>query len=194
MPVTSEDNGEHAIAPARVTGIVLAGGLARRMGGQDKGFVELAGKPMVAHVLSRLAPQVGPILINANRNAERYAEFGWPVVGDDVAGFLGPLAGVLTGLGAGLGGALIEQSADVAVADDGQRLQPVFMLARREVLPSLETFLTAGHRKIDAWFAGLRLARADFSDSASSFANVNGPADRDALEAALLEERRDGSS
>jgi molybdopterin-guanine dinucleotide biosynthesis protein A len=216
MPASSEITGDPAIAATRITGLVLAGGLARRMGGQDKGFVELAGQPMVVHVLSRLAPQVGPILISANRNPERYAEFGRPVLGDDVAGFLGPLAGVLTGLRActteflltapcdapllppdlalRLGSALIEQCADVAVADDGDRLQTVFMLVRREVLPSLEAFLAGGQRKIDAWFTGLRLARADFSDCAPSFANVNDPAERDALENALREERRAGSS
>ena len=86
------------IARSDVTGIVLAGGLGRRMGGVDKGLVELDGKPMVAHAIARLAPQVGAIVVNANRNVERYAALGHPVVPDDVGGFAGPLAGLHAGI------------------------------------------------------------------------------------------------
>lgn len=86
------------IASASVTGVVLAGGLSRRMGGGDKGMLVLAGKPMLAHVVDRLRPQVGAMVINANGDAARFAEFGLPVVSDTVAGFVGPLAGVLAGM------------------------------------------------------------------------------------------------
>ena len=88
--------GEHAKAP--VTGVVLAGGLSRRMGGGDKGLLELAGRPMLGHVICRLRAQVGAIVINANGDASRFAAFGLPVVPDTVAGFVGPLAGVLAGM------------------------------------------------------------------------------------------------
>ena len=81
-----------------ITAVVLAGGRATRMGGQDKGLVELAGRPMIAHVLAALAPQVEWILVNANRNLDRYAAFGWPVVRDEDTGFLGPLAGLAAGM------------------------------------------------------------------------------------------------
>jgi molybdopterin-guanine dinucleotide biosynthesis protein A len=81
-----------------VTGIILAGGQSRRMGGGDKGLLDLAGKPMLAHVIDRLRPQVGALAINANGDPARFARFGLPVFADTVAGFVGPLAGVLAGL------------------------------------------------------------------------------------------------
>ncbi|HSN72124.1 MAG TPA: molybdenum cofactor guanylyltransferase MobA [Steroidobacteraceae bacterium] len=193
--------------PDHITGLVLAGGLGRRMGGVDKGLVELAGQPMVAHVLKRLATQVGPILINANRSVERYTAFGYPVVPDDIEGFQGPLAGVLAGLRAAttefvltvpcdspllapdlascLGTELEQQSGEIAVADDGRRLQPVFMLLRSTLAPSLEHFLESGGRKIDRWFAEHRLARADLSHRADTFANVNDPGELAAIEQKL---------
>lgn len=198
------------LATARITGLVLAGGRARRMGGLDKGLVTLAGQPMIAHVLGRLAPQVGPILINANRNPERYAAFGYPVLSDALEGYQGPLAGILTGLRAAttefvltvpcdspllatdlastLADTLLRESADLAVADDGTRLQPVFLLLRRELDASLDEFLASGRRKIDEWFAGHRVARADLRHRLDSFVNVNDPDDRAALETRLASE------
>ena len=86
------------IAREDVTGIVLAGGMGRRMGGVDKGLVPLAGRPLVAHVLERLAPQAGAIIVNANQNRDRYAAYGHPVVADEVGGFAGPLAGLHAGM------------------------------------------------------------------------------------------------
>jgi molybdopterin-guanine dinucleotide biosynthesis protein A len=86
------------VSRADVTGIVLAGGQGRRMGGVDKGWVELAGMPMIAHVLRRLTPQVADILINANQNLERYRALGHPVFADTVGGFAGPLAGLHAGM------------------------------------------------------------------------------------------------
>ena len=83
-----------------VSGIVLAGGLGRRMGGVDKGLQLLHGRPMIAHVLARLAPQVDDIVINANQNLERYAAFGHRVVPDEIGGYAGPLAGLHAGLAA----------------------------------------------------------------------------------------------
>ena len=90
------ETGEHAKAP--VTGVVLAGGRSRRMGGGDKGLLELAGKPMLRHVIDRLAPQVSTTVINANGDPQRFAAFALPVVADTVEGFVGPLAGVLAGM------------------------------------------------------------------------------------------------
>jgi molybdenum cofactor guanylyltransferase len=192
-------SGEH-----RITAIVLAGGRATRMGGVDKGLVELGGRPMIAHVLDLLVPQVDRVLINANRTLDQYASFGWPVVPDDDTGFLGPLAGLAAGLracdtplvltvpcdsplvapdlAARLMDALLRDDAEIAVASDGQWLQPVFLLVRRELLASLEAYLQGGGRKIDRWFDGHRLAKVDFSDRPETFLNVNDPAERAALE------------
>lgn len=191
-----------------ITGLVLAGGLARRMGGEDKGLVELAGRPMVEHVLDSLRPQVGCLLVNANRNPDRYGAYGHPVIADSLAGYLGPLAGVLTALQhctteflvtapcdaplvapdlvERLHDACISAGADLAVASDGERQQPVFLLLRTSLAPSLEAYLAGGGRKIDAWFGQLRVAEADFSDQPDTFVNVNDPEERQRIEARLL--------
>ncbi|HMX17345.1 MAG TPA: molybdenum cofactor guanylyltransferase, partial [Rhodocyclaceae bacterium] len=87
-------------AAAGVTGLVLAGGLGRRMGGADKGLLDYAGRALVAAAIERLRPQVGTLMVNANRNGEAYAAFGFPVLADAVAGFAGPLAGLQAGLAA----------------------------------------------------------------------------------------------
>ena len=182
-----------------ITGIVLAGGQGRRMGGVDKGLVELDGKPLVAHALARLAPQVGAILINANQNVERYAAFGLPVVQDAVGGFAGPLAGLHAGLTVAttthvvtvpcdspflphdlvsrLAAALAKEDAQLAVARTFDQPHPVFALVRRDVLPHLAAFLAAGGRKIDAWYATLATVEVAFDDEADAFRNINTPAE-----------------
>ena len=191
----------HRAKPAdRITGLVLAGGLARRMQGGgsdvDKGLVSLRGAPMIAHVLARLAPQVQTVLINANRNQERYRAFGHAVVPDAVAGFAGPLAGLHAGLKASgtewvvtvpcdspffptdlvakLFDAAQAAGADLAVAKTGGQAHPVFALVRTSLLANLESFLAAGERKIDRWYAPLRTVEVGFPDEAA-FSNINTP-------------------
>jgi len=186
-----------------VTGIVLAGGQGRRMGGVDKGLVDLGGRPLVAHVLDRFAPQVGDVLINANQNTERYAAFGHPVVADAVGGFAGPLAGLHAGLTratrpfvctvpcdspflpadlvARLAAAQAAGDADLAVAKTGTQPHPVFALVRRAVLPHLTGFLAGGGRKIDVWYSTLTVVEVAFDDVEAAFRNIN---TRDELAAA----------
>ena len=178
-----------------VTGIVLAGGQGRRMGGVDKGLLELDGRPMVAHVLARLAPQVGDVLINANQNLDRYRAFGHPVVPDAVGGFAGPLAGLHAGmtqssrefvvtvpcdspflpadLVARLHTALARERAELAVAKTLHQPHPVFALVRRDLLANLAAYLESGGRKIDAWYAALRVVEVGFDDEAEAFRNIN---------------------
>jgi len=190
-----------------VTGLVLAGGLARRMGGIDKGLVPVGGKPMIEHVLAALRPQVGPLMINANRNLETYAGYGVPVVPDTIEGFQGPLAGIFSGLAqtetpyllsvpcdspllapdlvACMFRALSEERADLAVAHDGKRQQPVFLLLRRELAPDLQAYLDGGDRKIDRWFARHKVANADLSHRPETFINVNDEDEQQRLEALL---------
>lgn len=86
------------VATQAITGLILAGGQSRRMGGGDKGLLDLGGRPMLQHVIGRLAPQVGRVVINANGDPARFAAFGLPVVADTISGFVGPLAGILAGL------------------------------------------------------------------------------------------------
>lgn len=178
-----------------VTGLVLAGGLGRRMGGVDKGLVDLDGRPMVTHVIDRLAPQVDALLINANQNAERYGGFGHPVVADRIGGFAGPLAGLHAGLSVAqtpllvsvpcdspflpldlvdrLRAALEADGAQLAVARTGDQPQPVFSLVRRDVVDDLTDYLAGGGRKIDAWYARLALTEVSFDDQPAAFANIN---------------------
>jgi molybdenum cofactor guanylyltransferase len=192
-------------APDRdVTAVILAGGKARRMGGEDKGLIELHGRPLLEYIIAGLRPQVGHILINANRNLDRYRVFGYPVAADTAGSFLGPLAGMATGMQAvttplllavpcdspfvpvalcdRLRRALDEADADISVAHDGIRMQPVFALLRCALLPSLLAYLGEGERKIDGWYARHRLALADFSAEPDVFLNLNTPADRLTLE------------
>ena len=189
-------------AADNVTGIVLSGGKGRRMGGVDKGLVDLGGKPMVAHVLSRLAPQVGDVLVNANQNLDRYRALGYPVVPDEVGGFAGPLAGLHAGLTratrdfaitvpcdspflpetlvARLAEALLREGAQLAVARTFDQPHPVFALVRRDVLPGLAAYLAGGGRKIDAWYAALAVVEVGFDDEADAFRNINTAAELEA--------------
>jgi molybdenum cofactor guanylyltransferase len=176
-----------------VSGIVLAGGLGRRMGGVDKGLQLLRGKPMVEWVLARLSPQVDDIVINANQNLERYQAYGHRVVSDQIAGFAGPLAGLHAGLKAVkhplivtvpcdspfLPIDLVERlhaalgAHDLAVAKTGEQAHPVFALVKRDCRESLEAFLAQGGRKIDAWYAALKVIEVSFDDDAQAFRNIN---------------------
>ena len=177
-----------------ITGLVLAGGMGRRMDSRDKGLVAFRGKPMVAHVIERLAPQVETLIINANRNLDQYGAFGYPVVSDEVSGYAGPLAGLHAGLRActtplivtapcdspflptdlvlRLHAAMEENIAELAVAKTGDQSHPVFTLCTVSLLPSLTAFLESGGRKIDAWYSAHRVAEVRFDDEAA-FANIN---------------------
>lgn len=191
------------IQPNEVTGIVLAGGLGRRMSddgrGIDKGLQPFCQRPMIAHVLDRFAPQVGTVLVNANRNLERYRAFGWPLAPDAIEGFVGPLAGLHAGMSQAatawvatvpcdspflpldlverLAGAIDASAAhgeraQLAVARTGTQAHPVFTLVDCALLPDLQRFLSEGRRKIDAWYAPLRVVEVEFDD-ASAFRNLN---------------------
>ena len=191
-----------------ITAVVLAGGRARRMGGEDKGLIEVAGKPMVTHTIDVLRPQAAEIIVNANRNADTYrAVTGCRVITDIVGGFAGPLAGmasaleasatrllltapcdsplVTVDLGPRLHAALARDGAEIAVAHDGGRMQPVFALLTRDLLPDLLAFLGTGERKIDTWYATRHAVTADFSDILDTFLNVNTPEERARLERRL---------
>ena len=190
-----------------VSGLVLAGGMGRRMGGVDKGLQRLQGRPMVQHVIERLAPQVDEVLLNANRNTDVYARFAYPVVPDQWSDFPGPLAGVHAGLQVSahpllvtvpcdspflpadlvfrLWTALTVQGAEIAVATTDGRLHPVFCLCRRSVLPNLEDFLKGGGRAFHRWYGTLNRVDVPFDDVAAAFENINTPAELAGFEAAL---------
>ncbi len=190
-----------------ITGVVLAGGKGRRMGGCDKGLLSLNGKQMIEHVLQLLAPQVDELLINANRNQEQYAQFGYPVVCDDMDNYQGPLAGIAAALRhctseyiltvpcdspllpTQLAERLYQQAqqtgATITCAHDGIRLQPVFALIHASLLPNLLDYLRSGERKIDRWYQRHSFASVDFSDTLEAFSNINTDQERSKLESLL---------
>jgi molybdenum cofactor guanylyltransferase len=182
------------------------------MGGTDKGLLEIGGKPMVVFVVEALEPQTAAVVVNANRNLERYRELcGCRVVPDRQGNFAGPLAGMASGmeaaetpfvltapcdspllsrrLGARLFHGLQREDAELAVAHDGVRMQPVFALLRRNLLDSMMAYLQSGKNKIDTWYALHNTAICDFSDQSSMFLNINTPEERTELEGRFLEAR-----
>jgi molybdenum cofactor guanylyltransferase len=187
-----------------ITGVILAGGQARRMQGDDKGLLELSGKPMIEHVLERIKPQTGSIIISANRNLEKYSRYGYPVLEDTISGYQGPLAGILSAMihvGTGyiftvpcdtpyLPRDLLNKMLDtmhtdnknICVAFDGQHIHPVIALISCELKNSLEQFLKSGQRKAEIWVKEQNTAVADFSDCADAFVNINTYKDKDLIE------------
>lgn len=186
---------------SHITGLILAGGRGSRMGGVDKGLQTVNNIPMVAHVLARLAPQVGSLMISANRNLSAYATFGLPVWPDANDDFTGPLAGIQAGLQnchtpylvtapcdspflpgnvvSELAKALENTASDIAVAatsgiNSKIQTQPVFMLMKTTLLIDLTTFLNEGGRKIETWYRRLHYTEVVFPD-ALPFRNINTP-------------------
>ncbi len=195
-----------------ITAVILAGGKARRMGGKDKGLLPLNGRPMIEYVIDTLRPQAGKLLINANRNSEQYGRYDLPLVKDMLGDYFGPLVGMASAMQQAqtpllltvpcdspclpadltdrLYQAMEREHADIAVAHDGERMQPVFALLRCTLLPSLLAYLQAGGRKIDTWYQQHKLALADFSSQPETFINVNTPQQRAELESSLSRNTR----
>jgi len=180
---------------AQITAVILAGGMGRRMNGLDKGLVKLNGQPMISYVIDVLKPNVQQVLINANRNAEDYEQFGVDVVADSIEGYQGPLAGFEAGMSQAntpwvftcpcdspiqssqllptMWQRIKHSDANIGLAYDGERTHPVFSLLQTSLLSSLREYLAAGDRKIDRWFAQHKLLTIDCSEYADSFINVN---------------------
>ncbi len=198
------------IATKDITGLILAGGRAQRMGGIDKGLIPFLGKPLIESAIAKLQPQVQTIIINANRNITKYASYGYPVIMDEQPDFSGPLAGfsvalkhcktsyLLTSpcdsplLPSNLAESLIAEMergdfqlvyASSKEADGKIWAQPVFCLMRSNLQESLSSFLSKGDLKIDRWFKELRSGTVIFEDP-QLFANVNTPEELKLLEEA----------
>lgn len=183
---------------SQITGLILAGGRGTRMGTVDKGLQLFRDAPMALHVLMRLSPQVGYIMINANQNIAPYEAFGVPVWQDEMQGFAGPLAGLQTGLihcetdylvtspcdspflpkdlVERLADGLEQNNADIAVAvtgkGDTKQAHPVFCLVKASLLPHLTLYLQEGGRKFDKWYSSLAVAEVHFDDE-DAFRNIN---------------------
>ena len=194
--------------PTKITGVILAGGLARRMNNQDKGLITYKGRPMVSYAIAALTAIADQTIINANRNKEQYKAFGLPVVADQTDSFDGPLAGVLTAMIYTDADVLIvmpcdsplikaehlqkllatrvKNDADVAVAFDGERLHPVFLAIKSSLKTSLQDYLNGGQRKADHWLKQQKMVEADFSDEPEIFVNINTLTELSELEAKSL--------
>jgi molybdopterin-guanine dinucleotide biosynthesis protein A len=182
----------------QITGLILAGGRGTRMGLVDKGLQNFRGAPMALHVMLRLQPQVGELMINANQNLAPYESFGVPVWPDEMQGYAGPLAGMQTGLihcttdylvtapcdspflptdlVQRLADALLAADADLAVAvtgeEEARQVHPVFCLMKASLLQHLTEYLRDGGRKVDAWYRSLNRVEVHFADEAA-FRNIN---------------------
>jgi len=187
-----------------VTGVVLAGGLARRMNNQDKGLIDYHNRPMVSYAVDAMSQVASTVFINANRNLLDYKGFGYQVISDQTDSFDGPLAGILAAMNhtetdilcimpcdsplirAGhltkLISALIDNNADIAVAFDGERIHPVFLALKPSLQTSLTTYLQQGDRKIDLWLFQHNVIKVDFSNEANVFLNINTLSELNAME------------
>lgn len=192
---TNDPDDLRRMSETAITGVILAGGLGTRLKGNDKGLVAINDRPMVSYVIERFAPQVSTLVINANRNLERYREFGFPVIPDVISDYPGPLAGIgaaLTHASSGrvacapcdcpflpddfvsrLASAMDTAGAEAGFAVSGGRPQPVFAVLECSLLGSLTTYLNDGGRKIMSWYRTLDAVAVDFGDDHAAFANIN---------------------
>ncbi len=185
----------YPIRHENITAVILAGGRARRMEEHDKGLVALNARPMIEYVLDAVSAQVGRVIISANRNLSAYERYGYPVLQDQVGGFAGPLAGIERALATAgspyllcvpcdsptppsdlasrLIAALAPTPANLAIAHDGQRLQPLFALLRTDCHTGLCEALNRGIRKTRHWMTKQTHIVVDFSDQPQAFDNLN---------------------
>lgn len=198
---------ENNLSVMPISAVILAGGRATRMGGVDKGLVQLQQKPLIQHVINRLIPQVDELIINANREIAQYQALGYAVLQDEIADYIGPLAGMSLGLkhakhdyllsvpcdspllpldlAQRLMASLLINNADIAVATSNGDAHPVFCLCKKTVLKSLEDYLANGDRKVSAWQKSQHYIEIDFSDCIDAFINLNTFEDLTALELKL---------
>lgn len=184
------------LKPQQIDWVILAGGQGSRMGGMDKGLVELNDKPLIEYVIEALQPQTASITINANRSHDIYQQYA-PVIADSFTEFPGPLGGIHAGLShpgnnewvgfvpcdspnipnnlAQLFCDAWHQEADILVAHDGEYYQPVFTLFHRRVLEKLHNFLERGERKIILFYDECNTVKVDFSNAKDTFINLNTP-------------------
>lgn len=176
-----------------ITGVVLAGGKASRMGGKDKGLQELNGLPLWQHVARTLHKQVSTLVVSANRNIATYQESGYPVYADLLADYPGPLAGMLSIMQQCdaewflfcpcdtpfipdyLAERLVKyrETAPVVWAHDGDRDHPTIALMHRQLMPVLESYLAAGERRVMVFMRQAGGHSVEFSDIKQAFINMN---------------------
>jgi molybdenum cofactor guanylyltransferase len=192
------------IRPEDVTAVILAGGRGERMGGVDKGLLLVDDKPLIQHSIDALVPLIHQVIINANRHLEKYRRFGHPVVEDIFPDFAGPLAGIASSMRhvetgymlvvpcdtPGINNTLVERLVEtanasqrqIAVAHDGNELQPAHLLLPANIQHEIDTYLVLGGRGIRDWLKKYDYAIADFSDQPGMFRDIDSPKDLDESE------------
>ncbi len=197
----------NSVPDFELTACVLAGGLGTRLGGVDKGWVEIAGTPLIQHVMERLQSQVNVGLINANRGINEYAQLGWPVVADLVSDFAGPLAGISAGLDAARTDWVLFVPVDAARLPDDLALRlcaavkqngssaafvcthdgpmPVCCLISRSLRDDLRQALADGERSVIAWLRQHQAATVNYDEWPREYWSVNTPEERERLEELL---------
>lgn len=187
----------------KVSGVVLAGGMARRMQQQDKGLVIFNRRPLISYALAAMQPVTDELFISANRNRSRYELFGFPVISDSNTHFDGPLAGILAAMLAVRYPLLLvmpcdspfftseylrlllnglDDAHDIAVAFDGERLHPVFLALKTHLQTDLQAYLRQGERKLQTWLLRHNTIKVDLSRATDIFTNINTPTDLQTLE------------
>ncbi len=182
-----------------ITVVILAGGKGRRMGGRDKGLITYKNTILVQHIIDEISLQTDKIIINANRNMHEYATLGYPVVEDTLNDFQGPLAGFLSAMQSvntsyiltlpcdgpvipknyveKMKQRLNDTNSDMAIATDGDRMQPVYALIPVSLSENLSQFLAEGGRKIDLWYQQYNYTQVEFAAEGGFFTNINTPQD-----------------
>ena len=178
-----------------ITGLILAGGLGRRMNGQDKGLIHYQERPLIEHLLQHFIPQVSDCIISANRNISRYQNYGYPVYKDEIGDYAGPLAGIATALkhcdtewlacvpcdAYSIPTHLVSQLYQTAkteqrflcIADDGQRLQPLYMVLHRSLYASISSYLYGNQQRVMQWVHSENTAIAHCASDYHLFNNIN---------------------
>ena len=178
----------------QVTGVVLAGGMARRMQQQDKGLQLFKGLPLINYAINAISPLVDQCLISANRNVEQYQQYGFPVITDLNQNFDGPLAGILAAMQHAQYSVLLvmpcdspfmrteylqrlisamTDDTDICIAVDHERLHPVFMTVKTRLKMNLQAYLDSGERKLQTWLLQHQVKHVDYADISDSLINVN---------------------
>lgn len=185
-------------AQNKISGLILAGGLGRRMNQQDKGLINYKDRALVEYAISAIAPMVDELFISANRNQTVYAQFGYPVISDTEQNFAGPLSGILTAMERTSYEILLvtpcdsplfktvhlqelikalTDNKDIVVPHDGVRIHPVFLALKTHLKNNLAAYLHSGERKVETWLISQRWSKVDFSDQAKIFTNINTESD-----------------
>ncbi|NCA69098.1 MAG: molybdenum cofactor guanylyltransferase [Sphingobacteriia bacterium] len=195
-----------------ITGVVLAGGRGQRMGGLDKGLIEIAGRPLIDHVLRRLTPQVHAIMVSANRNLESYGRYGVEIVTDQMADHQGPLVGMLAAMRAArtewivtvpcdgpllardlvqrLVSVLPAQQPGIAIATLGEERHYVYTLQPVALAQLLSDFIASGGRRARDWIDRYPVGLADLTDQPQSLLNINFPLDLEQAARFMIDEDR----